>query len=74
MSIIRSPSRVFFIPRVKNDFELHKNKIQLYSRQVFITDEVKDVVPDFLMLLHGVLDSPDIPSTFRAAICRAMRA
>jgi molecular chaperone HtpG len=46
---------------VKNDFEMQKNKIQLYSRQVFITDEVKDVVPDFLMLLHGVLDSPDIP-------------
>jgi molecular chaperone HtpG len=46
---------------VKNDFEVQKNKIQLYSRQVFITDEVKDVVPDFLMLLHGVLDSPDIP-------------
>jgi molecular chaperone HtpG len=46
---------------VKNDFELQKNKIQLYSRQVFITDEVKDVVPDFLMMLHGVLDSPDIP-------------
>jgi molecular chaperone HtpG len=40
---------------------MQKNKIQLYSRQVFITDEVKDVVPDFLMLLHGVLDSPDIP-------------
>ncbi len=40
---------------------MNKNKIQLYSRQVFITDEVKDVVPDFLMLLHGVLDSPDIP-------------
>lgn len=52
---------VLYFPRVKNDFELQKNKIQLYSRQVFITDEVKDVVPDFLMLLHGVLDSPDIP-------------
>lgn len=52
---------VLYFPRVKNDFELNKNKIQLYSRQVFITDEVKDVVPDFLMLLHGVLDSPDIP-------------
>ena len=50
-----------YFPKVKNDFELQKNKIQLYSRQVFITDEVKDVVPDFLMLLHGVLDSPDIP-------------
>ena len=52
---------VLYFPKVKNDFELHRNKIQLYSRQVFITDEVKDVVPDFLMLLHGVLDSPDIP-------------
>jgi len=52
---------VLYFPKVKNDFEVQKNKIQLYSRQVFITDEVKDVVPDFLMLLHGVLDSPDIP-------------
>lgn len=52
---------ILYFPKVKNDFEIHKNKIQLYSRQVFITDEVKDVVPDFLMLLHGVLDSPDIP-------------
>jgi len=52
---------VLYFPKVKNDFEGHKSKIQLYSRQVFITDEVKDVVPDFLMLLHGVLDSPDIP-------------
>src|SRR6187455_1109250 len=52
---------VLYFPKVKNDFELQKNKIQLYSRQVFITDEVKDVVPDFLMLLHGILDSPDIP-------------
>lgn len=52
---------VLYFPKIKNDFELQRNKIQLYSRQVFITDEVKDVVPDFLMLLHGVLDSPDIP-------------
>lgn len=52
---------VLYFPKVKNDFEMQKNKIQLYSRQVFITDEVKDVVPDFLMTLHGVLDSPDIP-------------
>jgi len=52
---------VLYFPKIKNDFEVHRNKIQLYSRQVFITDEVKDVVPDFLMLLHGVLDSPDIP-------------
>lgn len=52
---------VLYFPKIKNDFEIQRNKIQLYSRQVFITDEVKDVVPDFLMLLHGVLDSPDIP-------------
>jgi molecular chaperone HtpG len=52
---------ILYFPKLKNDFELQKNKIQLYSRQVFITDEVKDVVPEFLMLLHGVIDSPDIP-------------
>ena len=52
---------VLYFPKIKNDFEVQRNKIQLYSRQVFITDEVKDVVPDFLMLLHGILDSPDIP-------------
>jgi molecular chaperone HtpG len=52
---------ILYFPKVKNDFEMQKNKIQLYSRQVFITDEVKDVVPDFIMMLHGVLDSPDIP-------------
>ena len=52
---------VLYFPKVKNDFELQKNKIKLFSRQVFITDEVKDIVPEFLMLLHGVIDSPDIP-------------
>lgn len=52
---------ILYFPKIKNDFELQKNKIQLYSRQVFITDEVKDVVPEFLMLLHGIIDSPDIP-------------
>ncbi|MFA0961337.1 molecular chaperone HtpG [Roseivirga sp. BDSF3-8] len=52
---------ILYFPRVKNEFEVQRNKIQLYSRQVFITDEVKDVVPEFLMLLHGVIDSPDIP-------------
>ncbi len=52
---------ILYFPRIKNDFEIQKNKIQLYSRQVFITDEVKDIVPEFLMLLHGVIDSPDIP-------------
>ena len=52
---------ILYFPKIKNDFEVQKNKIQLYSRQVFITDEVKDIVPEFLMLLHGVIDSPDIP-------------
>ncbi|MBM3402329.1 MAG: molecular chaperone HtpG [Bacteroidetes bacterium] len=52
---------VLYFPKVKNDFEIQRNKIKLFSRQVFITDEVKDVVPEFLMLLHGVIDSPDIP-------------
>ena len=52
---------ILYFPKLKKDFEVQKNKIQLYSRQVFITDETKDVVPEFLMLLHGVIDSPDIP-------------
>lgn len=52
---------ILYFPKIKNELELQKNKIQLYSRQVFITDEAKEVVPEFLMLLHGVIDSPDIP-------------
>jgi molecular chaperone HtpG len=52
---------VLYFPKLKADFEVQRNKIKLYSRQVFITDEVKDIVPEFLMLLHGVIDSPDIP-------------
>lgn len=52
---------VLYFPKLKKDFDIQKNKIQLYSRQVFITDEVKDIVPEFLQLLHGVIDSPDIP-------------
>lgn len=52
---------ILYFPKLKADFEPAKNKIQLYSRQVFITDSVEDVVPDYLRLLHGVLDSPDIP-------------
>ncbi|MFB2120003.1 molecular chaperone HtpG [Parapedobacter sp. 2B3] len=52
---------ILYFPKLKENFEVQKNKIKLYSRQVFITDEVKDIVPEFLMLLHGVIDSPDIP-------------
>ena len=52
---------ILYFPKLKNDFEITKNKIKLFSRQVFITDEVKDIVPEFLLLLHGVIDSPDIP-------------
>ena len=52
---------VLYFPKLKNDYEVQKNKIKLFSRQVFITDEVKDIVPEFLLLLHGVIDSPDIP-------------
>lgn len=52
---------ILYFPKIKNEMEIQKNKIKLYSRQVFITDEVKDIVPEFLMLLHGVIDSPDIP-------------
>lgn len=52
---------ILYFPKIANDFEVSRNKIHLYSRQVFITDEVKNIVPEFLMLLHGVIDSPDIP-------------
>ncbi|MBK9737233.1 MAG: molecular chaperone HtpG [Saprospiraceae bacterium] len=52
---------ILYFPKINNNFEVQKNKIQLYSNQVFITDDVKEIVPEFLMLLHGVIDSPDIP-------------
>ncbi|MCK5138010.1 MAG: molecular chaperone HtpG [Bacteroidales bacterium] len=52
---------ILYFPRIKNNIEIQKNKIQLYSRQVFVTDSVEGIVPEFLTLLHGVLDSPDIP-------------
>jgi molecular chaperone HtpG len=52
---------ILFFPKLKNNFEVQRNKVQLYSNQVFITDEVKNILPDFLTLLHGVVDSPDIP-------------
>ncbi len=52
---------ILYFPKHKNDIYMQRHKIQLYSRQVFITDEVKEVVPEFLTLMHGVIDSPDIP-------------
>lgn len=52
---------ILYFPKISNGFELQKNKIQLYSNQVYVTDEVKEIVPEFLTLLHGVIDSPDIP-------------
>ncbi|MBK8604751.1 MAG: molecular chaperone HtpG [Saprospiraceae bacterium] len=52
---------VLYFPKIETNFDIQKNKIHLYSNQVFVTDDVKEIVPEFLMLLHGVIDSPDIP-------------
>ncbi len=52
---------ILYFPRIKSNLDLHRNKIQLYCNQVFVTDSVEGIVPEFLTLLHGVLDSPDIP-------------
>ena len=52
---------ILYFPKIKNNIELQRNKIQLYSNQVFVTDSVEGIVPEFLTLLHGVIDSPDIP-------------
>ncbi len=52
---------VLYFPKLSNSIEVQKNKIQLYSNQVYVTDDVKEIVPEFLTLLHGVIDSPDIP-------------
>ncbi|MEZ2442050.1 molecular chaperone HtpG [Chitinophaga sp. RCC_12] len=52
---------ILYFPKINKSYEMQKDKINLYSNQVYVTDEVKDIVPEFLMLLHGVIDSPDIP-------------
>ncbi len=52
---------ILYFPKIKHSYEIQKDKIQLYSNQVFVTDEVKDIVPEFMMMLQGVIDSPDIP-------------
>jgi len=52
---------VLYFPRIKNNIDIHRNRIQLYCNQVYVTDQVDNIVPDFLTLLHGIIDSPDIP-------------
>ena len=52
---------ILYFPKIRNNFEIQKNKIQLYSNQVYVTDQVEGIVPEYLTLLHGVIDSPDIP-------------
>ena len=52
---------ILYFPKIHNNFDIHRNRIQLYSNQVFVTDEVTGIVPEYLTLLHGVIDSPDIP-------------
>jgi molecular chaperone HtpG len=52
---------ILYFPRIKRNLDVHRNKIQLYCNQVFVTDEVENIVPEYLTLLHGVIDSPDIP-------------
>ena len=52
---------ILYFPKIKSNIELQRNKIQLYCNQVYVTDSVEGIVPDFLTLLHGVIDSPDIP-------------
>ncbi|MEM7103189.1 MAG: molecular chaperone HtpG [Bacteroidota bacterium] len=52
---------ILYFPKLSNNLEAQKNKVQLYSNQVYVTDDVKDILPEFLTLLHGVIDSPDIP-------------
>ena len=52
---------ILYFPKIKNNLDIHRNKIQLYCNQVFVTDEVENIVPEYLTLLHGVIDSPDIP-------------
>ena len=52
---------ILYFPKIKSNLDIHRNKIQLYCNQVFVTDEVENIVPEYLTLLHGVIDSPDIP-------------
>lgn len=64
---------VLYFPKLSNNIEIQKNKIQLYSNQVYVTDDVKEIVPEFLTLLHGVIDSPDIPLNVSRSYLQADR-
>ena len=64
---------ILYFPRIKSNLDLHRNKIQLYCNQVFVTDSVEGVVPDFMMLLQGVIDSPDIPLNVSRSYLQADR-
>lgn len=64
---------ILYFPHIQNNLELQKNKIQLYSNQVYVTDDVQDIVPEFLTLLHGVIDSPDIPLNVSRSYLQADR-
>ena len=61
---------VLYFPKIGPSVDLNKNKIQLYCNQVFVTDTVEGVVPDFLALLHGIIDSPDIPLNVSDLLCK----
>jgi len=65
---------VLFFPKIKNNFEINRNRIQLYCNQVYVTDSVEGVVPEFLMLLQGVIDSPDIPLNVSRSYLQSDRA
>ena len=58
---------ILYFPKIKSNIELQRNKIQLYCNQVYVTDSVEGIVPDFLTLLHGVIDSPDILLTYHCS-------
>jgi molecular chaperone HtpG len=64
---------ILYFPMLKNTLEVQKNKIHLYCNQVYVTDEIKEIVPDFLQLLHGVIDSPDIPLNVSRSALQADR-
>ena len=64
---------ILYFPRIKNNIDIQRNKIQLYCNQVFVTDQVEGIVPDFLTLLHGVIDSPDIPLNVSRSYLQADR-